>query len=99
MALKGQMSRTFFHAGILALDISLLFFISFHRFSGDVEARRVVSFRDIPTQNISFGLDPKLRGLSIRGTVDLPVVQQPDGDTNFVSPEDGVVTQIASATS
>jgi hypothetical protein len=27
------------------------------------------------------------------------VVQQPNGDTNFVSPEDGVVTQFASATS
>lgn len=99
MALKGQMSRTFFHAGILALDISLLFFFSFHRFFGNVEGRRVVDFRDIPTQNTSFGLDPKLRGLSIRDTVDLPVVQQPEGDTNFVSAEDGVVTQFASATS
>lgn len=99
MALKGQMSRTFFHAGILALDISLLFFISFHRFTGDVEGRRVIGFRNIPAQNISFEPDPQLRGLSIRDTVDLPVVQQPDGDTNFVSPEDGVVTQFASATS
>ena len=99
MALKGQMSRTFFHAGILALDISLLFFISFPRFSGDMEARHVVSFRDIPTQNLTFEPDPQLRGLSIKNVVDLPVVQQPDGDTNFVSPEDGVVTQFASATS
>lgn len=99
MALKGQMSRTFFHAGILALDISLLFFISFHRFSGDVAGRQVVSFRDIPPQSVTFEPDPRLRGLSIKDTVDLPVVQQPDGNTNYVSSEDGVVTQFASAAS
>ena len=99
MALKGQMSRTFLHAGFLALDLSLLFFLSFHRISGDVNGRLVVSFRGIPTLSNTIEADPRLRGLSIKNAMDLPVIQQPAGDTNFVSPEDGVVTQFASAAS
>jgi hypothetical protein len=99
MALKGQMSRTLFHAGILALDISLLFSISFYRMSGDMDGRRAVRFRESPLPSSAFELNSQLRGLYIENAVDLSVVQQPAGDTNFVSPEDGVVTQFASATS
>lgn len=96
MALKGQMSRTFLHAGILALDISLLFILSFPEGPGQVHGR-FSSYRGAAAESILTDADPLVRGLLIRNEVDLPVVQQPKGDTNFVSAEDDVVTQFASA--
>jgi hypothetical protein len=99
MELKGQISRTFLHTGILALDLSLLFFLFMHPIVGTVSNRSAVSFRRFAYDSVTLEGDPQLKGLSIKDAEDLPVVQQPLGDTNFVSPEDGVVTQFASASS
>lgn len=99
MELKGQMSRLFLNISFLALDISLLFFLSQTSLPGYVSARpSTFKFSESPESGPHSDKGPVLREVSIRDTVHLPVVQQPSGNTNYVSPRDGEVTQFASAT-
>ena len=96
MALKGQMSRSILHIGFLALDISILFYLALPGASGDVSARSSSLRRDSkPT--ITSDADATLRRITLEQEVDLPVIQQPEGNTNYVSSNDGEVTQFAAA--
>lgn len=96
MALKGQMSRSILHVGILALDISLFFHLAIPGASGDVNARSS-SFRGESQPTITSEADATLKGITLGQEVDLPVVQQPEENTNYVSSNDGEVTQFAAA--
>lgn len=97
MALKGQISRSILNIGFLALDISVLFYLAIPGAAGDVNARSS-SFRDVSSPSITSESSTILREISLMDAVDLPVVQQPEGNTNFVSSQDGEVTQFAAAT-
>lgn len=96
MALKGQMGRSILHIGFLALDISFLFFLILPGSTGDVKARSP-SFRGFSNTTLISEPSPILRRISFMDTVDLPVVQQPEGSTNYVSSNNGEVTQFAAA--
>jgi hypothetical protein len=101
MALKGQISLSILSVSILALGLSHWFFpagpasVSV----GNVGARSV-SFKPAP-QPIQNDVPPSsnavLVDVSIQDGSEFPVVQQPPGNTNFVSKNDGEVTQFASA--
>lgn len=98
MALKGQMSRTILNTGFLALEISLLFCIAISDTTGNISSRPSSSnLGEIPKTTMDLDAGEILRELSIQGDLSLPVVQQPVGNTNYVSPKNGVVTQFASA--
>jgi hypothetical protein len=95
MALKGRMSRTIFIANFLALDISLLLYMGLPAPRGMIASRRPI-LREVPriTQNFEAGT---LRNIYFGDSVFLPVVQQPSDKPNYVSTNDGEVTQFSSA--
>ena len=97
MALKGQMSRTFLNIGCLAVDVSMFFFLFVSWPTGSVSARPAF-FHHISKFDTYSKADPILQGLSIPDVKDLPVVQQPAGNTNYVSENDGEVTQFSAVT-
>jgi hypothetical protein len=99
MTLKGQISLTILSILSLALGVSLNnYFPQTVTSAGSVGAR-TSSFRGIPPTDAVADVDVErvLRGVSIDEGGSIPVVQQPPGDTNFVSKNDGEVTQFASA--
>jgi hypothetical protein len=98
MALKGQMSRSILHIGFLVLDISILFYLALPGGIGIVNARSS-SFQGETKPAISSDADATLRRITLEQEGDLPVVQQPEGNTNYVSSNDGEVTQFAAAAS
>jgi hypothetical protein len=97
MALKGRMSRTFLSVGFLALDLSLLVFFKFPSRSGSVYARQLLHPLMPPVHEIE--ATRSLRSVSINNSLVFPVVQQPRGKPNYVSSNDGELTQFSSATS
>jgi hypothetical protein len=101
MALKGQISLAFLSVSFLALELSLWFFPSISAPTG-VVGSRAATFKSVPTPavspEISVEIKPVLSAVSIHDVGDIPIVQQPPGDSNFVSKNDGEVTQFASAT-
>jgi len=95
MALKGRMSRTIFIANFLALDISLLLYMGLPTPRGMVASRRpILSEAPQTIQNLEAD---RLRNLYFGDSVILPVVQQPGDKPNYVSTNDGEVTQFSSA--
>jgi len=99
MALKGQISLSILSVSILALELSFWFLPAAPVSVGDIGAR-AVSFRPA-SQPIESGITSSstavLMGVSISDRGDFPVVQQPPGNTNYVSKNAGEVTQFASA--
>jgi hypothetical protein len=96
MALKGQISITILSILSLALGLSLNYYPSAAGSTGSIGAR-LSSFRSISETDATVDVEAVLRGVSLHDEGSFPVVQQPPGDTNFVSKNDGEVTQFASA--
>jgi hypothetical protein len=91
MALKGQISLTILSVSILALELSLRFLPTIPGSTGGV------GFRSVHQPVVADQQEVVLSGVLIRNSGDFPVVQQPSGDTNYVSKNNGEVTQFASA--
>ena len=98
MTLKGQISLTILSIFSLALGVSYCFFPQAVGSVGSVGARPS-SFRGIFESETEATVDVEavLRGVSIHDEGSFLVVQQPPGDTNYVSKNKGEVTQFASA--
>jgi hypothetical protein len=96
MALKGQISLTLLSILSLALGLSLNYFPQSSGPTGSVGAR-LSNFKDIAKSDATIEVEAVLRDVSTHDEGSFPVVQQPPGDTNFVSKNDGEVTQFASA--
>lgn len=98
MALKGQMSQTFLNLAILALDISLVFHVSLPTLSGNLSARSVDSrLKTSSNPVLRNESNALLREISIKNAGPFLVVQQPAGETNYVSSEEDEVTQFSVA--
>ena len=108
MALKSQISPAFLPVSILALALSFWFFPAPSTSPGEIgsrpmsikEASQPVGLPDIGAiahTEVIVETKAVLRGVRIRNAENFPVVQQPPGDTNYVSKNDGEVTQFASA--
>lgn len=99
MALKGRTSRAILYTAFLALDISL--FTQLVTFSPPGGIAAVAGGRysqpDPITVSVASATTKTTTVESVRvdGVLDLPVVQQPKGDTNYVSPKNGELTQFA----
>jgi hypothetical protein len=96
MALKGQISLTLLSILSLALGLSLDFYPRAAGSTGSLGARPS-SFKGFTTADVTIEAEAVLWGVSIHGEDNFSVVQQPTGDTNYVSKIDGEVTQFASA--
>jgi hypothetical protein len=96
MTLKGQISLIIISALSLALGLSFCYYPQAVSSTGSIGARPS-SFRGISKTDVTVDIEAVLRGVSIHDAGNFPVVQQPPGDTNFVSKNDGEVTQFASA--
>jgi hypothetical protein len=95
MALKGQMSRALLNLSFLALNISF----SLHLVPLQAQARigsRSQAFRDFSNTFEKGGTDT-LRGVYVTNTLALPIVQQPPGDSNYVSSKMDEATQFSTA--
>jgi hypothetical protein len=96
MTLKGQISLTILSVIFLALELSLSPFHPAAGSAGSIGARPS-GFRAVSRPDDTVEPEAVLQGVSIHDSGDFPVVQQPAGDTNYVSKNDGEVTQFASA--
>jgi hypothetical protein len=95
MALNGQMGRALLNLGFLALNISFAFhLVPLHTSAGI--GSRSQAFRDFSNTFEKGGTDA-LRGVYVTNTLALPVVQQPAGDSNYVSSKNGEATQFSTA--
>jgi hypothetical protein len=95
MALKGRMSRTILNVSFLALDLSLFLYLSFPSNPGNIDARRPTRTNSSQSiQNVEASI---LRSVYVADSLVLPVVQQPSGKPNYVSTNNGEVTQFSSA--
>ena len=91
MELKGQISLAILTVSLLAFQLSLRFFPTVPGFHGEV------GFRSATHPAVADDPQVFLSGVSIHDGGDFPVVQQPLGDTNYVSKNDDEVTQFSSA--
>lgn len=96
MMLKGRTSRTILYTAFLALDISIFTqLIAFYPSSiaGIARGRHV---QPAPVSMPIAGNGRNIvQGVYVESTLDLPVIQQPEGNTNYVSPNKGELTQFA----
>ena len=95
MALKGQMGLALLNLSFLALNISLTFYLVPLHTSAGIGSRSQAS-RDFSNMFEKGGTD-RLRGVYVTNTLALPVVQQPPGESNYVSSKNGEATQFFTA--
>jgi hypothetical protein len=95
MALKGQMGRALLNLSFLALNISFAYYFVPRHTSAGIGSRSQ-DFRDFSNTFEKGGTDA-LRGVYVTNTLALPIVQQPPGDSNYVSSRNGEITQFSTA--
>lgn len=95
MALKGRMSRTILNVSFLALDISFFLYVGFPSNSGMIGSKQP-SHASSPKVTEIAETDI-VSSVSFEDSLVLPIVQQPQGETNYVSSNAGEVTQFSSA--
>ena len=94
MALKGRTSQTILNACLLALDTSLFFYLILSSTPGKVgHTPHKASSADF-SRPVESGEAGVVRSVYIEELA-LPIVQQPAGNTNYVSTKDGEVTQFS----
>jgi hypothetical protein len=98
MALKGRTSRTFLYAAFLVLDLSLLAQLIDFPQAGVISTRPARRARIAAPVAIVQAVPDFVQSVYMDNTLALEVVQQPDGDTNFVSPNNGEATQFSTVT-
>lgn len=97
MVLKGRTSQMILYIAFLALDLSLftqLFTFSPLRAMAAISVGRYM----YPAANAAPVAEPAaaiVQSVQVDGVFELPVVQQPKKDTNYVSPRKGELTQFA----
>jgi hypothetical protein len=96
MMLKGQTSRTILYSIFLALDIFIFTQLIAIYPAGTAGLARARQFQPAPVSAPVAGDEPGIvQSVYVEGTLDLPVVQQPEENTNYVSPNKGELTQFA----
>jgi hypothetical protein len=97
MMLKGRTSRTILYTAFLALDIAIFTpLIAFYPATiGGIARSRYVQPAPVSVPVAAHGRKI-VQDVYVEGTLDLPVIQQPEGNTNYVSPKKGELTQFAS---
>ncbi len=98
MTLKGRMSRTILTVSFLALDLSLVFYLHIQPTPGKIGARQsaVVSATTVTKVN-KIKETGIARSVAVDDALVFPIVQQPQGEPNYVSTNNGELTLFASA--
>ncbi len=95
MKFKDRINRAFLNTSFLALDISLFVYLGFPETPGRLGSR-LASFA-AATESIENGMAPLLSSVSFEDSSTFTIVQQPQGDSNYVSKNNGEVTQFSAA--
>jgi hypothetical protein len=92
MTLKTKTLRTSFNASWLLAIFICLFFNSFPALALEKDDAAILQFSEFvaAVRNDEAGL---LRGIYVPGVFAIPIVQQPADNANFVSSDDGTITQ------
>jgi hypothetical protein len=97
MALKGRTSQTILYIAFLALDLSLftqlLTFSPLRGMAAAADGRYMHPVAN--TAPVAGPTTAIVQSVHVDGTFELPVVQQPKKDTNYVSSKKGELTQFA----
>jgi hypothetical protein len=95
MALKGRMSQAILTASFLALDLSLVFYLNVQSVPGKIGARQSVH---LPSAKINETKETSVaRSVAVDNRLSFPIVQQPQGQPNYVSTSNGELTLFSSA--
>lgn len=98
MALKGRMSRAILTASFLALDLSLIFHPSVQSIPGKIGARQTAHVSPINVTKVNKIKETGIaRSVAVDDDSVFPIVQQPQGEPNYVSTNSGEVTLFSSA--
>jgi hypothetical protein len=98
MTLKGRTSRTLLYATFLVFDLSLLAQLISFSPTGILHTRPVRRARIALPVTVAETAPDFVQSVYVDNTLALDVVQQPEGDTNYVSPNSGEVTQFSTVT-
>jgi hypothetical protein len=99
MALKNQITRTFFNTGILLVVLASFFFNPMSALAmGNADAEALPNFSEF-SNAVQNGRADHVRGVYVPNVLALPVVQQPYGSPGFVSSENEETTQFRMANS
>jgi len=98
MALKGRMSRTILTASFLALDLSLVFYLNVQSMPGKIGARQTAHVSSINVTKVNKIEETGIaRSVAVNNELSFPIVQQPQGEPNYVSTSNGELTLFSSA--
>ena len=95
MPLKGRMSRTILTVSFLALDLSLFFYLSIQPAPGNIGARQSVNQSSVKVNKTEE--NSIARSVAVDDASVFPIVQQPKGEPNYVSTNNGELTLFSSA--
>jgi|GEM_PF-817126 len=98
MTLKGRTSRTLLYATFLVFDLSLLAQLISFSPTGILHTRPVRRDRVALPVTVAETAPDFVQSVYVDNTLALDVVQQPEGNTNYVSPNSGEVTQFSTVT-
>ncbi|HMD82402.1 MAG TPA: hypothetical protein VKE92_13895 [Anaerolineales bacterium] len=96
MALKYQITRTVFNGGLLFVVFVSIFFNPISALAMENASARIPDFTEF-SQAVHNGKADTLGGVYVQNVLALPVVQQPAGNSAYVSNNDRQVTQFAMA--
>lgn len=100
MMLKGRTSRTILYTAFLALDLSL--FTQLMAFFPPSGMAAIARGRYVQPASITAPVQEDrskiVQSVHVDGALNLKVVQQPDGDANYVSSKNGELTQFGTVT-
>ncbi|HET8685819.1 MAG TPA: hypothetical protein VFM18_04050, partial [Methanosarcina sp.] len=98
MSLKGRMSRIILTTSFLALDLSLIFYLNVQSISGNIGARQSVHLSSTKVTKVNRAKETgTVSSVAVDDASVFPVVQQPQGEPNYVSTNSGELTLFASA--
>ncbi len=98
MKLKGRMSRTILTVSFLALDLSLFFYLSIQPTPGNIGARQSVNQSSVKVTKVNKIEENSIaRSVAVDDASVFPIVQQPKGEPNYVSTNNGELTLFSSA--
>jgi hypothetical protein len=98
MPLKGRMSQTILNVSLLALDLSLLFYLHTPSVPGKIGGRESARLPATAVTKVNKIKETSIaRSVAVEDEWAFPIVQQPQGEPNYVSTNSGELTLFSSA--
>lgn len=98
MVLKGRMSQTILNVSLLALDLSLVFYLNITSAPGKIGGRESARLASTAVTKINKSKETSIvQSVAVDDDSVFPIVQQPQGQPNYVSTNSGELTLFSSA--